>query len=297
MVDARKKEIPYPAFVVGNSPETGESILVRNGKDGTAFLQIGDGDNKRYANVPEELAPADLTVEKAIELLSQKKAEAESAGIDPNTGRRLLVRNRQGYYLEVERTPEEIEEKIKPTWISVPPGVNPTTLAQEDLDLLCSLPKTIGVNPETNDPILFKIGKFGPYIECGADRRTVENWRAVTTMSVDEAVEILKQPRFGAKRAAPAALKEFGQLPGAAGLVKVLSGRFGPYITDGETNATLPKGTNPEELTEEQANAILTAKREAGPSTRRPVKRATKSPAKAAPKKPAAKAKLKAKKA
>ena len=295
MVDARKKEIPYPAFVVGNSPESGEAIVVRNGKDGTAFLQIGDGDNKRYANVPEDVAPADLTIEKALELLSQKKAEAESAGLDPNTGRRLLVRNRQGFYLEVERTPEEIESKVKPTWISVPPGVNPTTLSQEDLDLLCSLPKSIGAHPETGEPITFKIGKFGPYIESGTDRRTVENWRSVTTMTVDEAAEILKQPRFGAKRAAPAALKEFGQLAGAAGIVKVLSGRFGPYITDGETNATLPKGTNPEELTEEQANAILTAKREAGPSTRKPFKRTTRTATKTVAKKPAAKPKAKAK--
>jgi len=275
MVDDRKREIPYPAFVVGDSPETGEPIVVRNGKDGNAFLQVGDGDNKRYANVPEDLAPADLTIEKAMEILAQKRPEAESAGIDPATGRRLLVRNRQGFYLEVERTPEEVEAKVKPTWISVPPGVNPTQLSQEDLDLLCSLPKSIGAHPETGKPILFKIGKFGPYVESGEDRRTVEDWRSVTTMGVDAAVEILKQPRFGAKRGPAAALKEFGTLNGAAGPVKVLAGRYGPYITDGETNATLPKGIVPEDLSEEQATTILTAKREAGPSVKRPFKKAS----------------------
>jgi len=268
LVDARKREIPYPAFIVGNTPDTGEPIVVRNGKDGNAFLQVGDGDNKRYANVPEELAPADLTIEKAMEILAQKKPEVESAGIDPATGRRLLVRNRQGFYLEVERTADEIESKVKPTWISVPPGVNPSHLSQEDLDLLCSLPKEIGVHPESSKPILFKIGKFGPYVESGEDRRTIEEWQLVKTMTVDEAVEILKQPRFGAKRSATAAIKEFGTLDGAAGPVKVLAGRYGPYITDGVTNATLPKAIVPEDLTEEQATTILTAKRDAGPSTR-----------------------------
>ncbi len=292
MVDERKKEIPYPMFIVGDCPDTGETIVVRNGKDGNAFLQVGEGENKRYANVPEELAPADLTIEKAMELLAQRRPEAESAGIDPTTGRRLLVRNRQGYYLEVERTPEEIEAKVKPTWISVPPGVNPMDLPQDDLDLLCSLPKTIGVHPETGQPILFRIGKFGPYIESGADRRTVEDWRAVTTMPVEAAVEILKQPRFGAKRAPVAPLKEFGPVEGSTVTVKVLAGRFGPYITDGETNATLPKGTNPEDLTEEQALVLLAAKKAAGPSVKKPFKRATKTT-----KKPAAKPKAKAKKA
>jgi DNA topoisomerase-1 len=291
MVDDRKREIPYPAFIVGAMPGTEEMIVVRNGKDGNAFLQVGEGDNKRYANVPEDLAPSDLTVEKAVEILDQKRPEAESAGLDPSTGRRLLIRNRQGFYLEVERTPEEIEGKVKPTWISVPPGVNPAQLAQEDLDLLCSLPKEIGTHPETSKPILFKIGKFGPYIESGEDRRTIENWRAVTTMQVGEAVEILNQPRFGGKRSASSAIKEFGALDGAAGPVRVLAGRYGPYITDGVTNATLPKGVVPEDLTEEQATTILTAKREAGPSARPAFKKKGRAPAKAAAAKPKAKAK------
>jgi len=284
MVDERKKEIPYPAFIVGNHPETEELILVRNGKDGAPFLQIGEEGNKRYANVPEELAPADLTLEKALELLSQKAAPAESVGFDPTTGRQLLLKNKGGFYLEVERTPEEIENKVKPTWISVPPSVDPRQLAQEELNFLCSLPRTVGKHPETNESILFKVGKFGAYVECGSERRTIEDWRVGETLDVDQAVEILKQPKFRTARAAPAALKEFGELEGSAGPVKVLSGRFGPYVTDGETNATLPKGSDPAALTQEQAIDLLARKREAGPSTRKPARK------KAAAKKPAAKA-------
>lgn len=280
MVEERKKEIPYPAFMVGQHPETGETILVRNGKDGSPFLQIGEEGNKRYANVPDDLAPADLTLEKALELLSQKAAPAESVGFHPPTGRRLLLKNKGGFYLEVERTPEEIERKDKPIWVSVPPNVNPKELSQQDLDFLCSLPKEIGKNPETNEPILFKVGKFGAYLESGAERRTVDDWRMAERMSVDQAVEILKQPKFRTARTPAAPLKEFGQLEGAAGPVKVLSGRFGPYVTDGETNATLPKAMNPEEVTEEQAQELLRARREAGPSTAK--RGAKKKPAKTA---------------
>ena len=273
MVDERKKDIPYPVFVVGNHPETGERIIVRHGKDDSAFIQVGEGDQKRYANVPDDLPPADLTVAKALELLEQRTAPAESVGIEPKTGRNLLLKFRQGYYLEVQRTAEEIEQKVKPTWISVPPGVDPRQLSQEDLDFLCKLPYEVGVNPENNLEIVFKIGKFGAYIECGEERRTVADWRDATRMTVEQAVELLAMPKFAAaRRVASGPLKELGELPGCAGPVKVLPGRFGPYVTDGEVNATLPKGTDPASVTAEQASALLQAKREAGPSVKRPVK-------------------------
>lgn len=282
MVDERKKAIPYPSFLVGAFPETEEPILVRNGKDGNPFLQVGEEGNKRYANVPDDLAPADLTLEKALELLSQKSSPAETVGFDPTTGRQLLLKNRQGFYLEVERTPEEIENKVKPTWISVPPGVDPRTLSQEDLNFLCNLPKEIGKHPDSGLPIHFKVGKFGAYIECGEERRTVEDWRTADKLDVDGAVEILKLPKYRVARQPVAPLKEFGPLPGSAGPVKVLSGRFGPYVTDGETNATLPRGTDPLTLTESDATNLLNVKREAGPSTRKVVKKkTTKAPAEA----------------
>ena len=286
MVDDRKGKIPYPNFLVGEMPETGEPIIVRNGKDGNPFLQVGDAAAKRYANVPEDLAPADLTVEKALELLEQKAKPAESIGEHPVSGRKLLLKHRQGYYIEVERTPEELEAKERPVWVSLPPGTDPRNLSKEDLDFLCLLPKQIGDHPDSKEPITFKVGKFGAYLECGAERRTVDDWRKAQTMTVPEALEILSQPRFQRAARTPAApLKEFGELEGAAGPVKVMSGRFGPYVTDGETNATLPKGTDPASLEAQTALSLLAAKRAAGPS-----KRFTK-----AKKKPAAKAKVAAK--
>ena len=284
-VEERKKELPYPAYVVGNHPETSEPILVRNGKEGDPFLQLGDGDKKRYANVPEDLAPADLSVEKAIELLDQKGPTAESIGKDPKTGRNLLLKQRAGYYLEVERTPEEIEAKVKPTWVSLPPNTDPRTLSQEDLDLLCQLPMAIGNHPQTSAPIEFRIGKYGPYIQSGSEIRNIEDWRKGAKLSVEEAVEILKQPKFQRVARTPMEpLRVFGKLDGAAGEVKIMSGRFGPYVTDGETNATIPRGKDPNSLTEDEAADLLAKKRAAGPSTRKFVRKKA-APKKATPKK------------
>jgi DNA topoisomerase-1 len=268
-VDSRKKEIPYPSFLVGAHPATGEEILVRLGQQGNVFLQLGPREAKKYANVPEDLAPADLTVEKAVSLLEDRTSEAESVGFDPVTGRRLLLKNRQGYYLEAERTPEEIEAKVKPRWISVPPGVDPRTLTPEEISALCELPRMVGANPETGETITFKMGKYGGYLEMGEERRTLPEWQAGLTISAEAAAEILKQPKFRTVRVAAAPLAEFGELEGCAGPVRVLSGRFGPYVTDGETNATLPKGTDPAAMTPEQALELLARKREAGPSTGR----------------------------
>jgi DNA topoisomerase-1 len=273
-VEERKRSLAYPAYRVGEHPETGEPILVRNGKEGDAFLQLGDGESKKYAQIPEDLPPADLSVEKALELLNQKSAQSESIGKDPKTGRNLILKQRGGYYLEVERTPEEIEAKVKPTWISLPPNADPRSLSKEDLDFLCSLPRTIGTNPSTGEPIEFRIGKYGPYIQSGKEIRNVEDWRAGATLTVEQAAEILTQPKFQrAARAPISAIQEFGKLEGAAGDVKIMSGRFGPYVTDGETNATLPRGKDPASITAEEANELLARKRAAGPSTRKFVRK------------------------
>ena len=303
LVEERKEDIPFPVFPVGENPETGETIIVRNSRDGGAFLQTGDPAEKRWANIPDDVAPADLTVARAMELYEAKRnaPASESVGIHPETGRNLLLKFRENYYLEVERTPEEIEAKVKPTWVSIPPGVDPRTLAEEELDFLTTLPRTIGTFADNGEPIVFRIGKFGAFLEAGAERRTVEDWREGRAMAEDRASEILRAPKTTMRqtRASAGPLQEFGVLEGASGNVRVLAGRFGPYVTDGETNATLPKGTDPATIDAETANRILSAKREKGPSERPSGGRfgakkapARKTPAKVAPKaatKPAAK--------
>lgn len=289
MVEKRRLEIPFPNFDIGTHPETGEPIVVRLGKGGDPFLQIGEGEGKRYASVPEDLPPADLTLEKAIELLENKSAPKEGIGFHPTTGRQLLLKNKGGYYLEVERTPEEVERKEKPIFVSVPQNVDPHSLTQEDLDYLCRMPIEIGKD-EKGEPITFRLGKYGPYLEAGAERRTVEDWTMGRSLTVEKAQEILAQPKGRPVRQAAAPLKEFGELPGAAGPVRVLSGRFGPYVTDGETNATLPKAITPTDITAEQAAELLANKRAAGPSVKKAPARKT-APKKAVAKKAPAKKK------
>jgi DNA topoisomerase-1 len=273
IVDERKKLIPYPAFIVGKHPESGIEIFVRTNKSGDPFLQLGPAEDKKFGNIPDDLTPAELTVAKALELFDARLEGPESIGDDPITGRRLLLRNRGGFYLELERTPEEIEAKEKPTWVSLPPNSDPRALKPEDIVFLRSLPKEVGKNPDTGDMILFKLGKYGAYVESGVERRTVENWRDGETINVEAAVALLAQPKFkSARSSTPTTIAEFGPLDGAAGPVKILSGRYGPYVTDGETNATLPRGTDPSTVTAEIANDLLVKKREAGPS-KRPFKR------------------------
>jgi len=265
MVEERRLQIPFPNLEIGKDEASGEAIRVRTGKDGSPFLQLGE--QKVYANIPEDLAPADLTLAKAHELFQLKAPAAESIGIHPESGRNLLLKHRQGYYLEVERTPEEIEAKVKPTWISLPPGAVPQDLSQGDLDMLCAFPRLIGKN-DGND-IFFKMGKFGPYVEAGTERRNVEDWRKGGTMTLEEATAILAQPKTSGGGAKKGAIKEMGEIPGAAGPVRVMTGFYGPYVTDGVTNATIPKSMDPLELTNDQAKELLDKKREAGPSTKK----------------------------
>lgn len=266
LVEERRLQIPFPNLEIGPDPESGEAIRVRTGKDGSPFLQLGE--QKKYANIPDDLAPADLTLEKAIELFAQKSPASESIGTHPESGRNLLLKHRQGYYLEVERTPEEIESKVKPTWISLPPGITPQDLSQEDLNTLCAFPRLIG--KDGSNEVWFKMGKFGPYVESGTDRRNVDDWRKGAAMTLEEAAAILAQPKTsGGSGSKKEPIKEFGELPGAAGPVKVMTGFYGPYVTDGVTNATIPKSMDPTALTEQEAQDLLQKKRDAGPSPKK----------------------------
>ena len=273
-VDERKRAIPFPTFLVGNHPETDVPIVVRIGKDGSPFLQMEPAEGKKvYANIPDDLAPAEMTVERAVELFKHRTAAPEVLGVHPPTGRNLLLRGRPGgYYLEVERTEEEFEAKVKPTWVSLPPGADPRALSAEQLAALSALPRTIGTDAEGNE-IVFRIGKYGPYVQGGKEIRNVEEWTKGLTMTVGEALEILAQPKH-ASRASAAVLLELGTLEGAEGPVIVKSGRYGPYVTDGTTNATLPKGLDPATLTPEAAIDLLRQRAAAGPSKSKPRARA-----------------------
>ncbi|MBI1756836.1 MAG: type I DNA topoisomerase [Fimbriimonas ginsengisoli] len=269
IVQTRRRSVPYPAYLIGPHPQTGEPIVVRSGKDGGAFLQQGESSARRFANVPDDVAPADLGLEAAVGLLEQKTSAPESIGVHPVSGRRLLLRHRNGYYIEVERTEEELAHKLKPTWISLPPGEEPRNLSERDVALLCSLPKSLGAHPASGEQISLRIGKYGAYVESGAERRTVEDWREAAEWTPERAAQALSEPpKHVATKGSISVLKELGLIDGSTRAVRVMSGRFGPYVTDGEVNATLPRGSDPMTLTPDAAAALLAHKRAQGPSPR-----------------------------
>ncbi|MBI5705414.1 MAG: type I DNA topoisomerase [Armatimonadetes bacterium] len=270
-VQERKATIPYPAIPMGADPESGRPIVVKVNQRGKPYLQLGEAEDRKFANIPDDLDPADLTLEKALELLNAGAEQLESVGTHPDSGRNLLLRNRNGFYLEVERTAEEIAAKVKPTWVALPQGVDPKDLSQEDLDELCRLPKALGTNPDTGEEIVFRLGKYGPYIQSGKEIRNVADWREGIAMSVPMAMELLSVSKIQASRNGQSKepLKVFEGVSGFTAPIKLMAGRFGPYVTDGETNATLPKGTDATTLTAEFAAGLIVKKREAGPAPKR----------------------------
>lgn len=265
LVDQKSTGLRAPIFSVGVHPESSEPIEVRLGQRGF-YLSCGD----QTATLPDDLPPADLDVAKAIELLAQKAAGPKVVGVHRETGRNLiLIKSPKGQFVKVEQTEHEVAKKAKPIWVSLPPGADPETLTQDDWDALSSLPRSLGtLDGET---VTAGIGKYGPYVAKGRDYRNLDDWRAALTLDLEAAEEIFAAPKTtkGGKAAKGSVLREFGELPGAEGPVKVLGGWYGPYVTDGKTNASLPKGTDPSTLGADEAVALLVARRENPPAPRK----------------------------
>jgi DNA topoisomerase-1 len=265
LVQSRAKEIPFPTV------EVGENLVVRIGKNGP-FIQRGEGGPGNTASVPEDLPPADLTSEAALELLEKRSQGPEAGAVDPTSGQCVFHRTgRFGDYLEVAQTPEEAASKATPRRVTIPPGLRRDELDDATVAALLTFPKTLGKHPETGEPVVLAIGRYGAYLSAGAQKANVGDWRSALGMSLEEAIQALASGGMrGRTRAAPTAIADFGALEGAAGPVRLLEGRYGPYVSDGKTNATLPKGTDPQKLTAEQALELLKAKAAAGPAKKRP---------------------------
>jgi len=265
LVEQKESGVNAPTMSIGNHPETGEPIDVRLGPRGF-YLVCGDA----TASVPEDIAPSDLTPSKALELMEQKARGPQALGIHPKSGRNLiLIVSPKGKFVKVEQTEEEIAKKAKPEWVSVPPKVDPLELNQEEWNELCELPRNLG--EIEGEPVVAGIGRYGPYVAKGKDYRNVENWRELLTMSLNEATTLFSQPKTTrtGNSSKGSVIREFGELPGAEGPVKILGGWYGPYVTDGKTNASLPKGADPATLGPDEAVALLVARRENPPAPRK----------------------------
>jgi DNA topoisomerase-1 len=235
--------------------DDGREVVVRIGRYGP-YAQLGE-DGAR-ATVPDELPPDELTVDRALELIKKAEAGGRDLGAHPDTGEEIFVKDgRYGPYVQLG---ENGGGKTKPKMASLWPGMTPDGLTLDDAVMLLSFPREVGPHPETGEMITAQVGRYGPYISMAKENRSLPNHESLLSLTVAEAVELFKQPK-GGRRSAAAVLKELGPHPESKEELQVKTGRFGPYVTDGTVNATIPKGTDPEALTMEQAMELI-AKRE-----------------------------------
>jgi DNA topoisomerase-1 len=281
-IDARE----INSILLGTDAD-GRELVVRVGRYGP-YVQRGED----RASVPEDLAPDELTVAKANELIDAPAGD-RALGADPATGEPVSVRTgRFGAYVQVG---EQRDKGPKPPRASLFNTMSADTVTLEDAMRLLSLPRVVGLDPSDGVEITAQNGRYGPYIKKGSDSRSLSSEEQLLAVTLEEALVVLAQPKRGRGQAAPAApLRELGPDPVSGSPVVVKDGRFGPYVTDGETNASLKagEGDTVETLTLERAASLLQVRREAGPAKPRrgAAKGAAKTAAKKTPKKPTNKA-------
>ena len=280
------------AFHVGPHPETGDMIEARPGKYGP-YIRCGE----QTAGIPDSMAPDELTVPVALEILARPKFEDPIGELDgfpvfKKTGK-------YGPYVQWGTMDEPPSGLEKPKMVSLFKDMTIETTSFEDAERLLSLPRTVGYDPADGEIITAQNGRYGPYINKGKESRTLETEAEIFSVSIDQALAKLAEPRvYGKRGPAKPPLAEFGVDPVSGKAVVAKDGKFGVYVTDGETNASLTRGDRLEYVTPERAFELLAIRRDAEPSTKR--KKAAKkavakkaAPAKAA-KKPAKKAVKKA---
>ncbi len=248
-------------------PEGEPPIYVRVGRYGP-FIEQGES----RASLPDGLAPEEITLEKCRELFSQASQGEEPLGVCPDTGKPVYLKTgRFGPYVQ-RGTPDDDE---KPQNASLLKGMNATDVDMATALKLLSLPRNLGINPENSETVTAYNGRFGPYVKCGEETRSLPAGVSPLEVTLQEALELLKQPKamrrgFGAKKEP---LKVFDPSPVTKQPIQLLDGRYGLYVTDGVTNASLPKNTTPEEVTIEFALRILAERAAAGPSKKKPARR------------------------
>jgi DNA topoisomerase-1 len=275
-VEKGAENADYPVLDLGEDSESGEPVRIRIGRFGP-FVQVAEGGPGKTASLPDEVAPADLTLDKALELVRAKAEGPRSLGADPATGMNVYVMNgRYGAYVQLGETPEAAAKGAKvrgakaekPKRASLQAGMTEQTVSLDEALKLLSLPRELGLHPDDSQPIVTNFGRFGPYVKHNDDFRSLESDEDVFAISLDKALELLRAPKQSRRRQA-AQKKTLKELTADGSTIKVLAGRYGPYVTDGTTNASVPKGTNPESVTFEQAMELLEARRNAAPSPRR----------------------------
>ncbi|KKW34221.1 MAG: topoisomerase protein [Parcubacteria group bacterium GW2011_GWA2_53_21] len=261
-IDARE------AATVPVGVHEGKPLNVRVGRYGP-FIEY-DG---KTANVPEDMAPDSLRVEDALRMIEEQAKGPTPLGTDPETLKPVYVlTGRYGPYVQLgDREPDEVgtdgkkkkgKKPNKPKMKSLLAGMVPEEMDLTTALALLSLPKELGVWGKTGEPITKDLGRFGPYVKSGAESRSIPKDKNLLDLTLEEAVELLNTPKRGRGRAGKTILKELGKDPKTEKPIQLLDGKYGPYVSDGKTNASLPKGTDPEACTLEVAIELLEAKKD-----------------------------------
>jgi DNA topoisomerase-1 len=278
--------IDYPMIELGTDPVSGQKVVVRIGRYG-AYAQLGDAN----ASIPEDVAPADFTIEQALKLLKDRTEGPQSLGTDPKTGLPVYVlTGRFGPYVQLGEAPEK-GSKEKPRRASLTKNDQTDTLTLARALELLSLPRLVGHDAETGQDIIANFGRFGPYVKRGDEFRSLGSDAEVFAVTLEQAIELFKQEKKGRRRTATrTVLREMGPHPESQAKIEILEGRYGPYVTDGTTNASVPKDVLVDALTLDEAVGLLKA-REGVPSKkgrgRAPARGGARKAAPAARKRPA----------
>ena len=253
----------------------GRQVVVRVGRYGPYLERpTPDGASTERANLPEELAPDEVTPDSVEELFSKSEVADRVLGSAPDTGFPVVVKDgRYGPYVtEVlpEDTPTKGKAAVKPRTASLFKSMTVEGVGLEEALRLLTLPRVVGADPESGDEITAQNGRYGPYLKKGTDSRSLTTEDELFTVDIEQALAIYAQPKTRGRSAATAPpLREVGEDPVSKKAMVIKEGRFGPYVTDGETNASLRKGDEVESITLDRAAELLADRRLRGPAPKR----------------------------
>jgi DNA topoisomerase-1 len=248
-----------------NSFQLSDTITLRTGQYGP-YLEVWgnpgdegyDENGRRIVNIPEGTAPDELTVARAQELVDAPVVTDRVLGVDPDTGFNVLFKDgRYGPYVVLDDP-----NAAKPKTASLFKSMDPLALDLETALRLLALPRAVGEDPNTGHTIYAQNGKFGPYLKNGTDSRSLQVEDEIFSITLEQALDLYAQPKYGARRTAATPLREFGEDPQSKGAVTVKTGQFGAYVTDTFVNATIPKDDNIEDMTADRAFELLAIRRE-----------------------------------
>ncbi len=269
---------PRAVSTVPIGEDNGVPVIVRVGRYGP-YVQRGDDEAGETAGLPDDVAPDELTVEQALELIAKKAEGPRTIGDDPATGKPVFVLNGPyGPYVQLGE--QEEGTRKKPPRASLFASMDPETITLDDALKLLTLPRVVGEDAEGRE-VIASPGRFGPFIKrADGETRSLTSEEQLLTITMPECEALFAQPKLRGRRAQKPPLAELGASPDNGANVRVLEGRYGAYVTDGTTNATVPRGADPTTLTLDDAVALLRSRAEMNGDTPKPARGANKTAAK-----------------